>query len=105
MTSMVQLTLRVPEALRDRVKSAADIQGMSVNAYAQAVLSAATDPAYAPDPASALRERLRAAGLLVEVTPDDGEAPDQVQLAAARRAAGRGTPLSGLVAAEREERG
>lgn len=93
---MGQLTLRIDDALAQRLKEVAREQGRSVNAYAASVLSAAVDPDLAGDEAERLRERLARAGLLA----DPGAAvqrPDADAIAGARRRAGQGRPLSELV--------
>jgi uncharacterized protein (DUF1778 family) len=95
---MRQVTLRVDDRLAAFLKQAAAVRGESVNAYAQAVLSAAVDPDFAGDEAAQLRERLHRAGLLAGVAPADHPAPDGAALARARRRAGRGHSLSSLVA-------
>ncbi len=94
----MQLTLRIAPELADDLKRAAGRRGESVNAFATAVLAAAVDPDLAGDEVDRLRERLARAGLLSEVERPDGFEPaDPVALASARRAAGKGTPLSDLV--------
>jgi predicted transcriptional regulator len=94
---MRQLTLRVPDELATRLKEAAGDRGDSVNGYAVKALSAAVDPDFAGDEASALRERLARAGLLVTPEPLTRKAPSPAAVRRARQAAGRGTPLSDLV--------
>jgi plasmid stability protein len=99
---MTQLTIRADDELVDRVKQAAVAQGRSMNDYVTAVLDAATDPALAGDAAERLRARLRMAGLLWE--PPAGSArprPHAKAVAAARKRAGRGTPLSDHVRRDR----
>ncbi len=64
------------------------------------VLDAATDPDLAGDEADRVRERLAAAGLLIQPRPRPGR-PDAAEVAAARSRAGRGTPLSEIVSAGR----
>lgn len=95
---MGQLTLRIPDALGERLKVAAGATGKSVNRWATDVLHAAVDPDLAGDEASALRERLARAGLLVEVEPTRKSRPTTAALARARAAAGRGRRPSDLVA-------
>ena len=67
-----------------------------MNDYVTAVLDAATDPDLAGDDATALRERLARAGLLVPAGPARVR-PPAADLARAEAAASRGTPLSSLV--------
>jgi plasmid stability protein len=95
---MRQLTLRVPDDLASRLRDVAALQGRSVNGLATAVLSAAVDPELEGDEAARVRARLERAGLLAEVTPTAGSRPPAERVAAARRRAGTGTPLSDLVA-------
>jgi uncharacterized protein (DUF1778 family) len=103
---MHQFSLRVDDELGDAVKAAAADRGQSVNAFVVSVLSAVTDPAHAGDDAARLRERLARAGILsVQSPPHPPRArPDRAAFEAARARAGQGTPLSELVAAERDTR-
>ena len=94
------LTLRVPPEVADRLRSAADERGESLNAYATAVLHAAVDPDLAGSELDRLRERLARAGLLAPAR-GTGRRPDPARVARARAAAGRGRPLSDLVSDER----
>jgi hypothetical protein len=98
---MKQVTLRVDDRLADFLKQAAAARSESVNAYAQAVLSAAVDPDLAGDEAAQLRERLSRAGLLEIPSPVSHPAPDDATLAGARRRAGRGRPISSLIVEDR----
>jgi hypothetical protein len=98
---MRQLTLRVDDRLADFLKQAAVARRESVNTYAQSVLAAAVDPEYAAGEAEQLRERLSRAGLLAVTPPCAQPAPDEAILAGARRRAGRGAPLTALVAEDR----
>lgn len=93
---MVQLTLRVDEALARRLKATAAEHGRSVNSYATAVLQAAVDPALAGDEVERMRARLSQAGLLAAAIPV-AERPAQTAVQRARRRAARGRPLSDLV--------
>lgn len=93
---MVQISVRADEALLDRVRTAAQHSGRSVNRYIVDVLSAATDPSLTDDASERIRERLRAAGVLADVTPvPTRPAPDDVE--AARRRAAKGRALSEIV--------
>lgn len=94
---MVQLTLRIDEAVARRLKAVAAAQNRSVNAYAGAVLSAAVDPELATGEAERVRERLAQAGLLAPASPSSRSRPDEAAVQRARRRAGRGQPLSDLV--------
>jgi hypothetical protein len=99
---MVQLTLRIDDALRDRLKQVASDRGVSANAFAEMVLRAALDPDTAPDEASRVRERLARAGLLAQVAPRSGSRPPEPDVARAAAAAGRGRPLSDYVGEGRD---
>lgn len=105
-----QITIRARAELVARVKAASSQNGRSMNDYVTVVLDAATDPSLAGSLAESVRDRLRRADLLLDPTnpanPANAvEAPprlvDAERLAAARRRAGRGTPLSQLVADSR----
>jgi plasmid stability protein len=98
---MVQLTLRVDEALAQRLKATAAEQGRSVNSYATAVLRAAVDPALAGDEVERMRARLAQAGLLAAAIPV-AERPEEAAVRRARRRAGQGRPLSDLVSEGRD---
>jgi hypothetical protein len=93
---MVQISVRADEALLERVRVAARHSGRSVNRYVVDVLSAATDPSLTDDASERVRERLRAAGLLLEVTPVAAR-PASTEAEAARRRAGQGRSLSDVV--------
>jgi hypothetical protein len=95
---MAQMTWRTSEELLERVRHQAQQRGRSLNDWVTAVLSAATDPALTGDDAQRVRERLAAAGLLEPVEPLQQRRPAAADVARARAAAGRGTPLSDLVA-------
>ena len=97
---MAQLTIRTSDELVDRVRSAARRAGRSMNEYVVAVLGAATDPDLAGDEAERIRERLSRAGLLAPAGAPRPR-PDAGSVAVARAAAGRGTPLSDIVASDR----
>lgn len=98
---MSQLTIRADESLAERVRRAARDAGRSMNDYVTAVLDAATDPDLGGSEAERLRDRLAAAGLLQPATAPRRRRPDDNDIAAARRRAGKGTPLSDLVAGGR----
>lgn len=101
---MSQITVRASEDLVGRVRHAAEVSGRSMNEYIVAVLSAATDPELAGDDAARVRARLQLAGLLAAPTNDlapGRKRPGRAAVAAARKRAGAGTPLSDLVAADR----
>lgn len=99
---MARLTIRADDDLVERVRQAAAEKGLSVNAYVSHVLDMATNPEYATSSFERVSERLRAADLLAERSAQ-GETPLRPEsVAAARKAAGRGTMLSEIVAADRE---
>jgi hypothetical protein len=97
---MGQLTVRASDGLVDRVRLAARQAGRSMNEYVTGVLEAATDPELAGDEAEGIRQRLARAGLLAS-TGSPRPRPDAEHVAVARAAAGRGTPLSTIVASDR----
>ena len=94
---MRQITLRVDDALADRLKAVARDREQSLNAYAEAVLSAAIDPQLATNEAERLRERLARAGLLATSSGPAPEPPSDEEVERARAAAGRGRMLADLV--------
>ncbi|MEO1062265.1 MAG: toxin-antitoxin system HicB family antitoxin [Actinomycetota bacterium] len=96
---MAQITVRADEDVVERVKAAAARSGRSMNEWVTRVLDVASNPQFEADEATRLRELLRDAGLLSEPTrPEPAPPVDEERLARARRAAGKGTPLSQLVA-------
>jgi hypothetical protein len=97
---MTQVTWRAPDELVERVRQAASREGRSLNDYLTRLARAATDPDLAGSDVERLRERLALAGLLAP-PGSPRRRPDPAATARARREAGRGTPLSDLVAEER----
>ena len=93
---MAEMTWRTSDELLERVRRQAREQGRSLNDWVTAVLSAATDPTH-DDEVQRVRERLSDAGLLDASDTGEQRRPGDVELARARAAAGRGTPLSTLV--------
>ena len=93
---MAQMTWRPTEELLERVRRAARGQGRSMNDYLNAVLDVATDPNLAGTEAERLRERLDDAGLLAP-PGRRRHRPSSKEVARARAAAAKGTPLSELV--------
>ncbi len=94
---MAQLTIRVSEELAAQLKDASAASGRSLNGWVSAVLSAAVDPETATDEATRVRERLARAGILEVDLGPPRRRPDPDAVARARKAAGRGRPLSDLV--------
>jgi hypothetical protein len=82
----------------EAVKAAAEREGQSANAYIASVLNALTDPDSAGDRGERIRERLRRAGMLEEAPRTTKQRPSTAAVRAAGRRAGRGTPVSDLVA-------
>jgi hypothetical protein len=97
---MSQITWRAPDELVEKVRRAAEQQGRSVNEYLSRLAEAAVNPDLADDELQRVRERLARAGL-VATTGSPRRRPEPRALAAARRRAGSGTPLSELVQRER----
>ena len=93
---MSQVTWRAPDELVERVRQMAARQGRSLNDYLTRLAQAAVDPELAGDDVERLRERLTRAGLIV-APAGRKRRTDRSAVAAARRRAGRGTPLSDLV--------
>lgn len=93
---MAQITLRISEELARALKAAAAASGRSLNAWATSILAAVIDPEHADGDAERVRERLQRAGLLSDPRAR-GARPKRSDVARARRAAGRGKPLSDLV--------
>ena len=91
------MTWRTSDELLERVRRQAERHGRSLNDWVTTVLSAASDPASAGSEAEQIRERLAHAGLLATTGPPRSR-PSARRVAEARAAAGRGTPLSDLVA-------
>ncbi len=98
---MRQITLRVPDEVASDLKREAAREGRSVNSLAIHVLRSAFDPEYSGDGVERTRERLRRAGLLMELKPYRGERPSDEEFARARREAGKGKPLSDYISEDR----
>ncbi len=90
------MTWRTTDELLERVRRQAERRGRSLNEWVSAVLDAATNPETAGSDAERIRERLADAGLLANAEPPTPT--DPTRLAAARAAAGQGTPLAEFVA-------
>lgn len=99
---MAQMTWRTSDELLERVRRQAVEHGRSLNEWVTTVLDAASNPSSAASPAAELRERLSRAGIL-SASPSStaASAVDPQRLAAARAAAGAGTPLSDIVVTDR----
>jgi len=94
---MAQMTWRVSDELLEQVRRHAQCHGRSLNDWVTTVMSAATDPAYAADEATQVRERLARAGLLDASSEQSPRRPASAEVAAARARAGTGRQLSELV--------
>jgi len=94
---MAQLTLRIDDELARDIKREATQRDRSVNAWISDVLQAALDPENAGSELEQIRMRLARAGLLARADRPTRPRPDPAKVAAARKAAGKGTPLSQLV--------
>jgi len=88
---MAQLTVRAPEDLVARVRSAAAVAGQSMNEFVVVVLDAATDPNLAGSQAERIRQRLGQAGLLEPFLHDATArpSPEAVRQAGLRATSGR----------------
>lgn len=95
------MTWRTTDELLGRVRRQAEEQQRSLNEWVTLVLDAASDPGTAGSEAEKVRERLAQAGNLARIQPRHSPRPDERRLADARAAAGRGTPLSAHVVADR----
>jgi hypothetical protein len=95
---MKQFSVRLSDERGHAVRRLATTRGSSINQTFEDLVAAATDPAFADDDRQALRERLGRAGLVFDLTalPDANE-PSESEVAQARAAAGRGTPLADLI--------
>ncbi len=94
---MAQITIRADETLIARIRTVSAASGRSMNEFVVAVLDAATNPARVDHEAERVRARLAGAGLLASSPRRRGERPARAAVEAARRSAGRGTPLATLV--------
>jgi plasmid stability protein len=95
---MAQFTIRLDDVLASEVKAEAAAQGHSVNSWVVAVLDAAVNPDLEDSGLARTRGRLQRAGLLATTRSGGGAPrPDRSRLESARKAAGKGTPLSRLV--------
>lgn len=105
---MAQVSWRAEDTLVDRVRKAAADHNRSMNDYMTMVMEAATNPDLAQDEYTRIRERLArldlvARGLDVRLGGGPRERPPAEDVERARRAAGKGTPLSDLVSEGRGE--
>jgi hypothetical protein len=100
-----QITIRASADFVLRLKRAAASEGKSMNEFVTHVLEITIDPGRATTEDERLVARLRAAGIYSEPEAWGGpvERPDPKLLAEARKAAGRGKPLSEYVSMDRDE--
>lgn len=82
-------------------KVIAQSQRVSMNEYPIRTARTATDPPLSTSAVEEIRARLRLAGYLSDFDACDVARPDEDAVSAARQRAGRGTPLSELVRANR----
>lgn len=101
---MAQVTWRASEELVERVRDAARREQRSMNDFVSHVLDTVTNPEAAGSERERLRERLAKAGLLADPVGPPRTRPDPERVAEARKAAGRGKPLSDFVSEGRGER-
>lgn len=95
---MAQLTVRLDDDLARELKAHAAELGRSVNSWVVDVLNAAVNPDLADSEAERTRARLERAGLLAKRPARPRAAPPGgAVVERARKAAGKGTPLSRLV--------
>jgi hypothetical protein len=99
---MQQFSVRLSDERAAAVRRLARARARSVNQTFEDLVAAATDPAHAGDERAALVERLERAGLVFALKAlPDMTAPSDDEVARARAAAGRGTPLSDIVSENR----
>ena len=72
-----------------------------MNEWVTLVMEAATNPDLEHDDAARIRQRLRQAGLLEDPSGSPRARPDGRRVAAARKKAAGGTPLSEVITQER----
>lgn len=98
MPAVEQFSVRLSDEHGRAVRRLAAARGASINQTFEDLVAAATDPALADDDRAALRERLARGGLVFDLTSlPDVAAPSEDEVARARAAAGRGTPLADLI--------
>jgi hypothetical protein len=104
---MTQVSWRAEDALVDRVRKAAAEHKRSMNDYMTMVLEAATNPDLVEDEYARIREKLARVDLVVPEVElrmsGPHERPPAHEVERARRAAGKGTPLSDIVSEGRGE--
>lgn len=94
---MQQVTWRADKELVARVKTRAQEQEVSMNAFLTQIAQAATDPSNTSSEVEEIRARLKLAGLLSDFQAPEVDPPDEEAFTAARKRAGQGTPLSEIV--------
>jgi hypothetical protein len=103
---MSQMTWRAPESLLRQVRAASAHQGMSMNEWLTRLAATAVAEDEHDPPGARMRARLRAAGLLAQVSRPVPDEPAAGALDAARCRAGAGVPLAAQIVSEgRGERG
>ena len=100
---MGQITIRATDELIATLKRTAAEEDLSMNEFVVAALKVATDATQTGTLADKLRARMRAAGILADMAPNSGAAPDAQLVAAAALRAGQGTPLSEFIATARAQ--
>jgi hypothetical protein len=99
---MHQFSVRMADEPAAAIKRLAEQRGRSVNQTFEDLVIAATDPGNASSEIESLRERLARAGFKVDhAWGEPVTRPTDAELAAARAAAGRGTPLAQVVSEQR----
>jgi plasmid stability protein len=95
---MAQLTIRLDDDLARALKAHVAGLGISVNGWVVAVLDAALNPDLERSEVERTRARLERAGLLARSAGHPRSSrPEPRRVERARKAAGKGTPLSRLV--------
>jgi len=101
---MAQVTWRADDELVKRAKARARALDTSLNDFLTQLVNAATNPDFAGSRADRVRERLAAAGMLVEFSAPPGPPPSEEAVREAGRRAGRGKPVSEILLEDRGPR-